>query len=69
MLLPAQDGAVLDFFIVYTHQVSQLITVKSQATRVPVQVVYQLGLELLYGVYPKAEITSEQELTVQVQVV
>ena len=68
-MLPAQDGAVVDFFIVYTHQVSQLTTVKSQATRVPVQVVYPLGFVLLYGVYPKAEITSAHVLNVQVQLV
>ena len=51
------------------HQVSQLTTVKSQDVNVPVQVVYQLGLLLLYGVYHNAEITSSQELKVPVQVV
>lgn len=68
-MLPAQDGAVVDFFIVYTHQVSPLITVKSQATRVPVQVVYQLGFVLLYGVYHRVDIICEQVLIVPVQVV
>jgi len=51
------------------HQVSPLTTVKSDATTVHVQVVYQLGLELLYGVYHSADITSAQELSVPVQVV
>jgi hypothetical protein len=61
VLLPAHDGAVVDFFIVYTHHVSPLTTVKSQATNVPVQVVYQ-------ALFVKQVILS-QETNVQVQVV
>ena len=41
VLLQAQDGAVVDFFIVYVVPLSPLTTVKSQATNVPVQVVNQ----------------------------
>lgn len=36
---------------------------------VQVQVVYQFGFVLLYGVYPKAVVISEQVLNVHVQVV
>lgn len=55
--------------MVYTHQVSPLTTVKSQATSVQVQVVYQFGLVLLYGVYHNVDIIWEQVLIVPVQVV
>lgn len=69
MLLHAPDGAVVDFLIVYTHHVSQLITVKSPDVNVQVQVVYQLGFVLLYGVYHSVDIIWEHVLIVPVQVV
>lgn len=62
-------GAVEAFLIVYVVQLSPLITVKSDDVSVQVQVVYQLGFVLLYGVYPSVDIIWEQVLIVPVQVV